>query len=330
MTSIADIAADIVIVVDESSSMEKEHDWLPNMIEELEKKLQIANVGKGVNRNLYGLVGFGLEHICYRTHSAKLKDPATGRPKELLMFPAGMYRTTNEQLVADGGGVTEDGYGAIKYALNELPLRRTSGIARNLIFISDEDRDWQCGGMNADLNKEIVRDLLVNSSFITNVVLDLHYRMFRGVQDIGLALGVQGAPDGAKTGFKASSIEGEYDKETNVAITTSSADGGANEGTVEQYYKWALGMGGVAWDLNVLRDETREASRQAFTAAFVDIKVAEIVDAARRCMVCECTGTLEKPVMSCNTPPPGSHGQADCECRVRGKMVSVTAACDCT
>ena len=51
-------AADIILIVDESGSMEMEHAWITNMISELDESLK--DVGVGVNpRNRFGLVGFG-------------------------------------------------------------------------------------------------------------------------------------------------------------------------------------------------------------------------------------------------------------------------------
>ena len=38
------LAADIILLVDESSSMVMEHDWIPGMIRELDTALQVSNL----------------------------------------------------------------------------------------------------------------------------------------------------------------------------------------------------------------------------------------------------------------------------------------------
>ena len=132
-TSVGISYADVIVVVDESESMDGEHAFLSQFIPLLEQGLTDIGIGgQGVfAENQYGLVGFGGEDdpIHLRGHSHLVGGALFGS--------AGQFATATGTLVATG--VTEDGYDGIDFALNNYPLRPDA--EKLVILVTDEDRD---------------------------------------------------------------------------------------------------------------------------------------------------------------------------------------------
>jgi len=238
--------ADVIVVVDESSSMSGEHAWLPGMITNLEASLFGAGVGDGADANRYALVGFG--------------KSGTGISGRLLggFADTSAFGTAASSLVISGS--TEDGYAGINFALDTLAGSFRSGAALNVILVTDEDRD----NTNATLTYSSIESRLSGYNSLLNVVVNNPFS--GGSPLVGSALGVSAGnfayfADGAG-GF----------------TTSTPALVGNGSGTTETDYvdlAFDVGSGGAAWDLNLLRVGGQTA--QSFTSAFVDIKVGEII-----------------------------------------------------
>lgn len=234
--------ADVVAIVDESGSMSGEHAWLGGMVTSLQSGL----VGAGVTGpNNYGLVGFGNTSVFPRQINVGGGQFGT----------APQFATATGSLVVSGG--TEDGWAGITFA-NGYASR--SGAARNYILVTDEDRD-NAGGAYAGLTYAGVLSSLTRTNTLLNAVVDATFRC--GNTTAGV-LGI----DDSGTGYIADGAGGYT---TATGCTTVSGFGS----TVADYVNLALDSGGAAWNLNLLRAGGLTAT--SFSAAFVDIKVEEIV-----------------------------------------------------
>jgi len=149
------IFADIVLVVDESSSMQSEHAWLTEAMSSLEGSL--TNVGIGPNQ--YSLIGYG-----------RASDP---NPIDHLLDGTVAELTTAFNLLTINGNI-EDGYKAIDFAIDEVSFRTDS--ARLVILVTDEDRDVLDTAITKTtvfqklINNEIQLNSVVNAKFTDNVI----------------------------------------------------------------------------------------------------------------------------------------------------------------
>lgn len=159
-------AADIVLLIDDSGSMNREHEWLLIMIPLLEQILIDAGnsfhlllflpspilhtlslslslradlphcflspqgVGDGAVRNRYCPIAFGGFAEQEQAHFL----PVDGQ----LCFPVADFPRARAQLKNEG--LREDGYQAIRFALDNVPFRENPFIAKNMILITDEGR----------------------------------------------------------------------------------------------------------------------------------------------------------------------------------------------
>lgn len=233
--------ADVLFVVDESGSMAGEHAWISNMVSSLDSALITA----GVSGNQYGLVGFGGTS----THAVPSGTAGHGHTVGGGDFgTAAQLSTATGSLVTSGG--TEDGYSGIEYALNNYTFRAEAAL--NVILITDENRDILPGSTNTFAS---ILGLLQGKNALLNAVVNATYT--------NGALGIDGTDS--------------YFEEAGGTFSTAAGGVGVtgNGGTLAEYVALALDSGGAAWNLNLLRAGGNTAA--AFTAAFVDIKVAEII-----------------------------------------------------
>lgn len=236
--------ADVIFVVDESGSMSGEHAFLQDVIDDLDTALAAA----GVTTRNYGIVGFGSASVAPRDIGA------------VAGFGGGFLNATDAatafgSLVINGG--TEDGWAGIDFALNSGNYAFTAGSARNIILVTDEDRDNTDGalsyaGVLADLNSDgAVLNDVVNIASTTPAS----------------ALGV--AADG--TAYTADGAGG-FNTVAGGSVDTAFGT------TIADYVNMAAATGGASWDLNQLRAGGLTA--ESFTAAFIAIKVQEIITPA--------------------------------------------------
>ena len=273
-----DVAADVLLVVDESKSMDPEHDWLPRMVDSLEAKLMQRGIGGGALPNLYSLTGFGAGSVLPDQCPTQKKTRSGQR-----LFRAVEYRDVNHQLSTAANGQREDGWHAVKYAVETTPWRRVAGVAHNVILVTDEDRDDDCGGKN--LTAQHVTDLLQSNGFLLNSVLDQHYTAV-GIADIPTALGLSGSARNNRVAY-ISDGRGSYFNITGVTASIEAERPRYNYDTERDYVDWTLGQGGAVWDLNFLRDPN-SLVQDSFTEAFVDIKTREILSQTQSCYQCFC------------------------------------------
>lgn len=224
--------ADVVFVVDESGSMSGEHAWIGSMVSALDAALNTA----GVTNNQFALVGFG-------GHSTN-----SGHLHTNLTTSAALSAATGG-LVASGG--LEDGYAGIQYALNNVSFR--AGSKRNVILITDEDRDVEIAGYTFANTKTLLQQLGALLNVVVNAPLT------------GGGIGGDGALKYIADGV------GGYTTAAYAGVT------GAFGTTQTDYIDLAFqtGTGGATWDLNVLRNGGQGAV--SFTKAFIDVKVGEII-----------------------------------------------------
>lgn len=239
----APLFADIVAVVDESGSMSGEHAWLGGMVSSLDAAL-LAHLPTAVGPNRYGLVGFGGAGAHLAGHSHLVGGAEFGT--------AAQFGTATGTLLINGG--TEDGYSGMTAAFGYTYL---PGARRNMILVTDEDRDNVGGGETF----ASMQSALQSTSTLLNAVVNATFRCGGGTASI---LGV----DSAGTGYVADGAGGF----TTCAGATAVSGSGT---TIADYVNLALTTGGAAWDLNQLRAGGLTAT--SFTAAFVAIKVEEIV-----------------------------------------------------
>lgn len=237
--SAAPLYADVVAIVDESGSMSGEHAWLGGMATALDSGLNTA----GLTPNRFGLAGFGAN----ATH---------GTPGHAHVVGGGQFGTAAEFGTATGGlvlsGGTEDGYSGITTALS---YSFRANAARNFILVTDEDRDNVGGG---ETYAGMLASLTATNTLL-NAVVNASFRCGNNTVALGLSSG--------GIGYMADGLGGY------TTCTGATAISGFGT-TIADYVNLALASNGAAWDLNQLRVGGLTAT--SFTAAFVDIKVAEI------------------------------------------------------
>ncbi len=258
--------ADVVTVVDESLSMITEHAWLPGMIQSLETALALEAIDAQ-----FGSVGFA---------NYALDNP--GHPTALKWIPhkhsvgggdfgdAADYAVQDPDFIAEEGN-QEDGWWATTFALDNYSYR--DGAAKNIILVTDEDRD----DVNANggavvsppgIDFDSVAAQLEADNALLNAVVNATFNFNDGTGNVQL-LGV----DSEGTGYKADGSGGF----TEVDLLSGVYNPVGAGTTVADYVDLALGSGGAAWDLNKLRSSNVNTSN-SFTAAFLDIKVQEITE----------------------------------------------------
>ena len=255
-------AADIIILVDESRSMIREHAWLQDISLGLDAALRENGIGLDIP-NQFGLVGFAKddpEHIRGRVFPMSSCDGS-------LMGSAEEFNVVRENLALDGR--EEDLYHAMSLALDTYPLR--PGQACQIIGITDEGRTPQLPyiSYNAILAK------MREKGCMLNVVVNQKMVSYHSDPPVP-ALGVSAANDSAVE------IPGGdyriYPRKGYPIVQT------AHGSTHLDYTLLAFELGGAAWDLNKLRDGGDTAL--SFTKAFIRLKVREI--SRQLCERCFC------------------------------------------
>jgi len=249
-------AADIIFIVDESGSMLGEHKWLRQLVFELENSLRLAEVGTSPSHpNMYALVGFARDEDSARG-GVVIQD--LGTPQQLV--------SALEQLTLTG--IFEDGYSGIDVALHNISTR--PGTAKQIILITDEHRSV----LNFRLSRESITRQLQHDGFKLNVVVNQIFeaedKRIMGIDSTGM-------------GYLYNSSDSK--------LHTQVVNGHANtikgfKSTNEDYVKPALQLGGGAWDLNLLRVDQNVTT--AFTNAFVNVKIEEIISTFKACFRCYC------------------------------------------
>ena len=211
--------------------MSMEHAWIPEMIKELDSTLQL--IGVGVNpRNRFGIVGFG--------------DDCTNELAfaRVLMSPTNQIFVTSDNITdftenLSVGGRKEDGYSAIRTALESYEFRDTA--ARQFILITDEDRDR----LDVNITREQIIEMLQDKGIVLNAVVSEEYagNSLRGLGIDSEASAFIYDPS-AKSLFRSIPNSG--------SPIQDSAQGATNS----DYSQLALDLGGATWDISQLRQGT--------------------------------------------------------------------------
>jgi len=148
--------ADIVFVIDESTSMQDEQLFTTKLVHRIEQILIQNQIGadhatpphkpaiKVMNR--YGLVGFGGPPD-HHSNNTSGKCHVLGHLHGASLGPHG-YKQAATTLEAEGGGTTggEDGYSGIMCAIHDYPWRPDA--KKIIILVTDENRDIEDKTLN--------------------------------------------------------------------------------------------------------------------------------------------------------------------------------------
>lgn len=265
-------AADIIFVVDESGSMAMEHEWIRQEVVLLDVGLRQQGVGVGGRENLFALVGFG-------------RNDPTAINGVTLTDLAPLEDFISASLNLELTGVFEDGYAAVDHALTTIVTR--VGTAKQIILVTDEDR----GVLRSDLSRDDIEQKLIDAGIVLNVVVNQGF------------LSDPENPRSFALGLNKNGTAFVVDPQSSSLFTTirggiPSSEQDFNFGnTLEDYVELAYNVGGLAWDLNQLREEGLFA--EAFTNAFTQAKINEVMTVFRVCFSCQCAA----PEEVCNIQP---------------------------
>ncbi|MCU7905887.1 MAG: tandem-95 repeat protein, partial [Candidatus Thiodiazotropha sp. (ex Epidulcina cf. delphinae)] len=234
------VAADVIVVIDESGSMSGEQRWVAEVIPLLEQDLLAYGIGNESQANQYGLVGY------------------TRRPRSFLLD--GELLGDDQAFAASSGGLrtsggTEDGWRAIKYALRRYPRR--NGAAVNIILATDEDRD----NTKSAITFQKILTKLEDNNALLNAVVNARIQCGDGSPALGM--------DSSGIGYVADGSGGFSTCEGATATTGSGS-------TIAHYVELAVQNGGAVWDLRFLRSGGYYA--ESFTNALLTVKVDEILN----------------------------------------------------
>uniref|UniRef100_A0A1X7UV50 Uncharacterized protein n=1 Tax=Amphimedon queenslandica TaxID=400682 RepID=A0A1X7UV50_AMPQE len=266
--------ADIILLVDESGSMNDEYQWIGAMVKDLDSMLKKLNIGVAVP-NLFSVVGFGSSYLNNRASRVLEYN-------EKILVPASNVSELIKMLFISGR--SEDGYAALKHALDVIPFR--SGNAKQFILISDESRE----PIQLALNQSYLLSLFESEDVILNVAVSQSFQNNAGQRAFGI--------DSSNRTFAYSPFN-----VLNVYSNGKSVKDSAHCSTDLDYTELALLSGGAAWDLNILRSGGDIARH--FTDAFVLVKAREIYHQISRCINCSCdefkgTECVDVPLNKCN------------------------------
>ena len=280
------VGTDVVIVVDESSSMAFYHNWLSSTIKQLDDALLESNIGTDpLVPNRYALVGFGRSAL--PNGSDILTRPHAFSYEGQKIVHIDQYSSINSQL-KEGGNI-EDGYLAIDYALknltdengNNLLRINEPGVAINVIFITDEDRDVLTPYGSA-ITRSGIKRTINRAGALLNVVVD---QEFYAGNDRAFGY------DSTKTAYIVEPF-GEYRNATEGARL-----GIGYGGTRRDYTNVALELDGAAWDIKILRQAG--AVGRSFTNAFLKVKTKEVLRSIDQCRRCSCVDFGRVSRLSC-------------------------------
>ena len=220
-------AVDVILLVDESSSMAEEHSWIPTMTQQLDQALMDINIGNE-QRNRFGVVGFGDDCDDQNALGRVLLNSMQqgfGVADNITDF------TRNLNL----GGRSEDGYGAIHIALDNYTFR---DVAKQFILITDEDRD----ALNQNLTRETIRSMLEDNEVLLNAVISEEFQA-NSLRALGMDSNQNAYvyDPSIRSLFRVLEGSGE------------SVEDSAHGSTSTDYTQLALQLKGAAWDLSQLR-----------------------------------------------------------------------------
>ena len=244
--------ADVLVVIDESSSMGPLQDFTEQMIPELENALIASGVGDGTfGTNRYGLVGYGGPNTAFGFS---------------YTVGSGQWGTSTEYVTAALGLRTQsgaaDGYKGLDFALANYAFR--GAAAKFIILITDTNRE-NFGG--AGLSPSTTSSLLAQLSAADITLQTIVNARFRdSANNIAIAVDSTGTaflPDGSG-GYTTSS--GGFADPT----FASGGFGGAGRTAdiINSYINLGWGTGGISGSIQPISDGGDD--QVSFVAAFAD------------------------------------------------------------
>lgn len=265
---------DMVVAIDESGSMDGEHNaFIGTYVKNLDSLLNDQNV----TLNQFGLMGFGgsswqtvsASEAGRENGSALYRHFSLSSGDDPLWGSAAEFDVVTPQL--DTSGATEDGYRAIDYIYRYFDFRPTAGSS--IMLITDEDRDNDRydldvsnlpAGMD-EIDKSYIQDQLALHKTIVHAVVSQRLTDKQG----NIAIAVVGSdPD---TGYA-------YVKDSSGVITKVQGYllGSADGTTQSDYTELALLSGGTAMDIDGLRSVYTDAAALDALSGELAKLVAEI------------------------------------------------------
>ena len=238
---------DVIFVLDQSSSMEPERDWLVRMVSEIESHLRRADFGLYEKcPNMYALVAYGRHSPDPLAYTLTLNDQSLVTNSSFAdlvsMLPVSFY------------GSKEDGYEAMNHALKNVPIRRKLRYYSpfehhvELILISDEDRDVE----DQSVTKSAIQHMLQLHDARLHVIVDNTFNI-----DTVRTLGVANTGSDQR-GYVA--VRGNTEPQCAVVgLSTAVGLGKGFAKTREHYTDLALEVFGSAWDTKQLKRRSQEA-----------------------------------------------------------------------
>lgn len=293
-------AADIILLVDESGSMTMKHQWIPEMVKQLDNALMETGIGVHT-RNRFGVIGFGGD--------CTIKD---GLGRILQTNESDKYVVSDNILELTKtlriGGKQEDGYSAIATALKEYTFQDG---AKQFILITDEDRD-----VLVDVTRNEVESMLKANDVILNTVVSQEFTA-GGIRSFGVDR------DSAVYIYDPS-VDSFFKTIHNVGAPIEDSAYGSTD---KDYTQLAFLVKGGSWDLSLLQQGiillwlflliiprfciscTGGQVARAFTNSFVHAKVVEIQHQLEECFQCFCKagGPICELVSDGNNLPFCSH-----------------------
>ena len=244
---------DVIVVFDQSFSMEPFRDWLPRMASEIEGDLTRAGFGIHQEcRNMYALVGYGRHSPNPLAYTMTLNNQS-------LVMNSSFADLVSRLPALVYGAHREDGYEAINHALENVPFRKKMSISSSheyhveLILISDEDRDV----VDQNATRSTIQSKLYSYDARLHVIIDNTLNI-----DTVRTLGVSTTGSGQR-GYVA--VRGNTKRQCAVVgLSTAVGLGKGYAKTREHYTELALQVQGSVWDTNQLKRSSQEACGIAF------------------------------------------------------------------
>ena len=248
-------SAYVITIIDESRGMDNELNGLGKLLESLDDKLQVLNIGSGGVANRFSIVGFGRRYSspsvcrtanCY-AHVYTVND-------ETDFSIQNVDQVTSQLSTEDS--TAEDGYRAIIEAFDSLNYRQRPQVGTIVIFITDEDRDVY-NAPRLPLSRANIARFLGCERFALHMIVDTAIYL-QGQEDIwvmGYSFSnrsiILGDSPGAYT----------FRQDQNDVTINSYAN------TREDYINVGQSSYGTVWDINVMRFAS-ETLKTSFSNAF--------------------------------------------------------------
>ena len=257
-----DLSADTVFIVDESGSMSTEHEWIGELVTQMDQQFQENNI----TDNRYAICGFGSS----AHESNELGHQHTFANNEVWTDASGISNHIDNGGLSLTGG-TEDGLQAIEHTIQSYDIRENA--VPNFVLITDERRDNQTGVSTPEMRRKIeyeLRNFCFNDGILSCVVSLSFYVDETDEQALGLRHDYATYLEEPNGGF---SIGGDGYIDFSQGIP--------NEGDAEDvwnaYGKLAFDLNGSIWDLALLSDGGNVV--ESYSNAFISERVESIFNA---------------------------------------------------